>query len=154
MSRTRQKTVDIFSVCCSYQVTACVCTEGQCFHPAPGWNSLDPLCCPKALRHALRQPLCSALSPRLELLSLLSAQTPQHTRLRPLSTFLLCSYRVCMYTLTCTVVYRGLCFSGGSHVWICQECWQPSGEPPGCGFSPPFAISMKMRLFGLLPRVR
>lgn len=35
-TRERQKTVDILSLCCSYQVTVCVRTEGHCYHPVPG----------------------------------------------------------------------------------------------------------------------
>lgn len=62
----------------------------------------------------------------------LSPNTSAHTWLRPLSSFLPynCCRRPSLPRLTCTVV----CFSSGSHVWIWQECWQPSGEPPGCGF--------------------
>lgn len=37
-NKAQTKTVDVLSLCCSYQVTlcfVCVCVGGHCYHPTP-----------------------------------------------------------------------------------------------------------------------
>lgn len=145
-TRERPKTVDILSLCCSYQVTACERAEGHCNHSATGWNLLDPLCCPKALKHRQQPPTPhpSVADMHLGNRSPLSLQdmnscdcsqlkhTPAHTAasIKHISAIVL---QTCTYRFTWTLVCRELCLSSGSHVCIWQECWQPTGEALGYG---------------------
>lgn len=155
-TRERQQTEDILSVCSSYQVTACVC--GRSLLSPRSWLKLT---WPTLLLRGTQTPtipLSSSVSdmhfgnlsapsplPDMNSVIALSLYTSTHTLPHSLRTVLPCNYSrlpppMYMHTLTCTVVYIGLFFSSGSHVWVCPDYWQPHGKPPCCVLFPPLAI--------------